>query len=378
MLYLSCGKIVFMSLSDFSSVVLYLAVFSAAIACAYIGQKKNSKTFYALAILLPAILVGFRGLAGTDTEAYRNFYSEISSESIGESLERIANGGMEPFAVLISLIGNALRLPASFMLLTFALITAAFFYATARLFNREKAWLFYGVILFIVFPEGMNMMRQLAAVSVQAFALMYVIRTQQANKKTRWLLVLVLALLSISLHYSSLLLLPAFILPVIVKHTAHEKSLALIMFIFVAICLFAFPSLLNFIAGAGILPEKHYNTFLDSGGSIININFFCSTILTAILFANYHRRGNPDDKSFSFLMLAGAIYSAVGFYSGYFGRLSTLFWVFIVIIASDLLCQLFEKNGHRFVACAAVAISYFLLYYCVIGFNAIMPYSFAL
>ena len=36
------------------------------------------------------------------------------------------------------------------------------------------------------------------------------------------------------------------------------------------------------------------------------------------------------DKEYGFLMMLGMIYSGIGFYSGYVGRMSNFFWVFII------------------------------------------------
>ncbi len=44
---------------------------------------------------------------------------------------------------------------------------------------------------------------------------------------------------------------------------------------------------------------------------------------------------------------------------------------------AEKLEELFKKDRHRFTICGAIAVSYFLIYFCVLGFNAIIPYSFA-
>ena len=185
-----------MELSDFASVALYLAVFLTAIALAYIGQKKNNKTLCVLAILLPVIIAGFRYSAGTDSITYRNFYTEVGNEDISKTVDRLNSGGLEPFLILFSVVGNALHLPASFLFICFALITAVFLYATTRLFNKERAWLYYGMLLLIVFPESLNMMRQVAAISVQAYALVSIFKAKRNNVRTHWSGMIALAALS--------------------------------------------------------------------------------------------------------------------------------------------------------------------------------------
>jgi len=366
-----------MQLNEVASVFLYLAVFLASAAFAYLGQKKNRKVFVFLAILLPALLAGFRYDAGTDSLTYRNLYSQIGEESSEMTAWRVKEGGLEPFVVYASALGNFLQLPPSVLFTVFALITTGFLYLTTRTFSRNRAWLFYGMLLLIVFPESLNMMRQLAANSVQAYVLANIFKSQRYNVRVRIIPIILLLAFSVTLHYSALLLLPVFLLPIIIKYV-RGRTLTLLLCLFICACVLAFPMLLNFVIGLGILTTRHYETFMEMPGSIVNIKFFAAAILAAIMLANYNRRELKFDKQYSMLLLLGAAYSAVGFYSGYLGRLAMFFWIFIVLVGGEMLCQLFKKDRHRFTICSAAAILYFLVYFCVLGFNAILPYSFAL
>ena len=355
--------------------MLYLAVFSLATTFAFLGEKKNRRTYIILAFLLPALLATFRYSAGTDSMTYRSLYSEVGAESSNTSIQRVTSGMLEPFVVIISYIGNTLHLPAEFMFFAFAIITASFLFFATRLLSDKHAWLIYGMLLFIVFPESLNIMRQLAANSVQAFALAYIFSKQREGRRVGVVPIILLLLFSVSLHYSSLLLFPVFVLPLITKHI-RGRTLSLLLCVLIACCVLMFPFLLDFVSELGILSARHYTTFMEIEGSIINIKFFASIILAAILVANYLRRGKDADKQYALLMFLGAAYSAVGFYSGYVGRLAIFFWILIIPYLGKMICQLFEKESHRVLVCSVVAISYFLLYFCVLGFNAIVPYDF--
>ena len=74
-------------------------------------------------------------------------------------------------------------------------------------------------------------------------------------------------------------------------------------------------------------------------------------------------------------MLVGTVYSAVGFYSGYVGRMANFFWVFIIIAAVDLIGQLSDKKYSRIVISLALGILYLVIYYAVLGFDVVLPYS---
>ncbi|MCQ2571043.1 MAG: EpsG family protein [Candidatus Saccharibacteria bacterium] len=366
-----------MQLNDFASIVLYLSAFLAAIVFAYIGQKKNLKFMCALAIIVPVLLAGFRYTAGTDSMTYRTLYEEIGTEKPEITEWRVSSGSLEPFVVYASVIGNALHLPPSFLFICFATITTGFFYLTTKLFSKKRAWLLYGMLILIVFPESLNMMRQLAANSIQVFVLAHIFSEHRKNKRVRITPIIALLALSVCLHYSSLLLLPVFALPFIIKHI-RGHTLTLLLCIFIGACILAFPALLKFVIDLGILSNRHYETFMEMPGSLVNVKFFAAAILSGVLIANYCRTQKLFYKQYSLLMLLGTAYAAVGFYSGYLGRLAMFFWIIIAMFIGKFICQLFEKENHRVAVCSAVAIGYFVLYFCVLGFNAIMPYDFAL
>ncbi len=364
-----------MELTVFASAVLYIAVFLLSAFLARVGQTRKLRSLKIFAIVLPILLVGLRLHTGTDTDTYRAFYVQVGNEDLAASISRFTTGSMEPIIVLLSRLGAMLHLDASFVFLVFAAITIISLYFTTRNLSKQHAWLYYGMLLFLCYPESLNIMRQMAAVSVQALALSYIIKRTHANKPVHVVGVILLALLSIGLHYSSILLIPALFLPLIVKHI-RGRTLFVLMAIAVTICLFALPQVLNIVSQLGILPQKHLDTFLATPGSIINVKFFAATILTGVFFANYFRRRDKKDKEYGFLMMLGMIYSGIGFYSGYVGRMATFFWVFIIIAIVNLINQLFKQERDKLVVNSLIAVSYFVLYFVVLGFDEIIPYSF--
>lgn len=365
-----------MILSDFASILLYLAAFSAAIVFAYLGQKKHNKIFSVIAILIPVIIAGFRYSTGTDSLTYRKFYEQIGTDSPERISARLASGEIEPFVIAVSRFGNILGLPVAFLFVVFALITTSFLYFTAKNASKDHAWLCYGMLIFVVFPESMNIMRQLAAISAQAFALAYMYRAQQKGQRYSVALVLALAGFSAILHFSSILVMPVLLLPFITKHF-HTKSLVAELSVLAIVCALALPIVIEIAISSGILSARHLQTFFAMDGSIINIKFAVSLILALVLLASYHRRKEQSDKQYGLLMLLGTSYAATGFYSAYLGRLALFFWIFDIVIISDIICQLFEKDKHRVAVGMTIAVLYFIVYFGIAGMNELMPYSFA-
>ncbi len=315
------------------------------------------------------LLAGFRFSAGTDSMTYRNFYREVGTETMAKTVKRITDGEMEPTIVVLARAGNAMHLDASFMFIFFAGVTLIAFYYTSRNFSKNNYWLYYSLILFMVFPDSLNIMRQVAAISLQALALSNIMR------KPKWSGIVLLSLFSVSLHYSSVLLLPVLFVPAIVKHI-HGRSLVLIMTLLLAIFLLAFPLMIDFASSIGILSKKHLLTLLTTGGSLVNIKFIGALFLAIIYLLNYRRERDKIDKTLGVLMLVGTIYSAVGFYSGYVGRLANFFWVFIVIAGTKLILKLCEKPKNQAAIVLGLGVVYFVIYYAIIGLNEIVPYSF--
>ena len=363
-----------MEFNVFASAVLYIAVFLLAAYLARVGQVKKLRFLQIIAVALPIFLAGLRLHAGTDTDTYRTFYNQVGNESFAASMSRVSSGSMEPIIIMLARFGNMLHLDASFVFTVFAAITIISLYFATRNLSKEHAWLYYGMLLFLCFPESLNIMRQIAAVSVQALALSYIIKRTHANKSVNVFLVALLALFAVGLHYSSLLLIPALLLPFFVKHI-RGRTLFVLMSLAIMICLFAFPQVLHLIGELGLLPQKHLDTLLATPGSLINIKFFAATILTGVFFANFFRRRDKKDKEYGFLMMLGMIYSGIGFYSGYVGRMSNFFWVFIIIAIVNLINQLFKQERDKLIVNSAIAVSYFVLYFAVFGFDAIFPYS---
>ena len=366
-----------MQFDAFISAVIYVSTFLTAGACAYFGIKYKKVSLKILAIVLPLILATFRYSTGTDTLTYRQFYADIGNESFAASWSRVLLGAMEPVIVLVAKFGNALHLDASFMFGVFALITLIFLYATAKNFTKSRVWIFYTAMLFFIFPESLNIMRQIAAVSVQAYVLSYIFRNFRDKQKTNVWLCVLLTIFAATLHYSSILLIPVLFLPILARKVP-TRSLILVLGTLAAVCAFAYPYLLAIIGDIGIISEKHLETFAATDGSIINVKFFLSLIMAIVFFINYRRTKNLRNKNLGIILLGGTVYSSVGFYSGYLGRLAILFWVFIIVSIVEMVWQIFEKDRDRISVVLAICAIYFVLYFSLLGFNAIALYDFAI
>lgn len=365
-----------MELGFFPSLLLYVAVFSAASFLAYFGGKKKNRFLIALAIILPMSLASFRYNAGTDSAAYREYYRQVGVESMTKTVKRITDIELEPTIVILGRIGTTLHLGVWFLYAVFALITLIALYHATKNIGSKKWYLYYGLLLFLVFPESLNIMRQIAAVSVQALALSIIIKSYRKKQPFKRSTIVWLIVFATSLHYSSIALLPVFFIPKLTQ-TVRAKKLAIIMAVVAAFCLVAIPLIIRAIAAIGFMPEKHLDSLTTTGWSLINVRFVMTALLSVYFLIHYSRTKEQDDKTFGFLMMLGVIYSSFGFWSSYFGRFSYFFWVVIAIAIAELINRLGKKDATRMALVLAFGVAYFILEFAIVGSDEIIPYSFA-
>ena len=129
-----------MIFNDFTSVLLYFAVFALSIFFLYFGQKKKLKSFTIIGLLIVVLFSALRLDCGTDTATYRTFYNQVSDSSISRSLVRFTSGEMEPFIILVAMLGGKLHLNAQFMFTVFAFITVLFLYKTTKKLGKKYFW----------------------------------------------------------------------------------------------------------------------------------------------------------------------------------------------------------------------------------------------
>ena len=232
-----------MTFDAFTSILLYILIFSLSAVLIRLGAKKGLKTLIIVGLLIVVVFSALRFEAGTDTATYRVFYEQVASSTIQRSLTRLTSGEMEPFIILVATVGGYLGLGAWFMFGVFALITVYFFYKTSQKLDKKNYWVLFGVLLLMVYPNSFNTMRQVAAMSVLSYLLSMIIDSVINNKRVFVTKIVVFSLLAISLHYSSIVLLPVLIVPYVTNRCGYHKTFYIIGFLAIIVTTLYEPAL---------------------------------------------------------------------------------------------------------------------------------------
>ena len=213
-----------MIFDGFTSVLLYFIVFALSAVLLRLGDKKKLKSLTMLGLLIVVLFSAFRLNAGTDTATYRTFYEEVSTSTVQRSVDRLKSGEMEPFIIFTAMFGGFIGVGDWFMFAVFALITVYFLYKTTQKLDEKYYWILYGIYLLMVYPNSFNTMRQMAAMSVLSYVLSVIIRSVIDGRCVGAVKIILLSLFAISLHYSSIALLPILLVPYIAKKFGYHKT----------------------------------------------------------------------------------------------------------------------------------------------------------
>ena len=391
-----------MILDNLTSIFVYLAVFALSILLFYFGEKKHNKLLTILAFVPPILLATFRYQVGTDWIAYNQFYEEVGIEDKAEFWRQIVERESEPFMMFLGLLVHHLHIGSWPIFFVYSSITLIFMYLAFRKLAPKYSWLMFGVFLFMAFPDSFNIMRQMSAMSVLMYLYAYLATKRPVDTKSsrdtasvrpvvtgerRLVLgrnlrngramtcvtVVFLLVLAVNLHYATLALLPVLLIPYL-SRKFDEKKLSYILALLLIIALLLFPLLIQFLATSGILSAKHYETLTNDFGSFYNFNFLICVVLGAFSF--FYFRKKPTANHLTPLILLGANYSALGFYSSYLGRLADFFWPFAILLTWQILDTFKLSNRVKITLTLAASIIYFFLAYVIMGTDEILPYGF--
>lgn len=180
-----------------ASIFLYIGVFAASAFVVQYGYKRKSKVLQALGLFLPITLAGLRYNVGLDYQPYLDAYADITNPLV--TLRYDATPGLEVTFKAIAHVSHFLFSSPVPLFFVYATITVLAFYAALRIMRPKNVG--YALFFFysIFFLNSFNIMRQGAAMSIGALALVHYTK----GGKRKALMYIILAML---FHVSALLI----------------------------------------------------------------------------------------------------------------------------------------------------------------------------
>ena len=362
-----------MILSKIASIVFYLVIFCLTFFFAFLRKKTDKKIFGFLCVLVPAISIALRFGVGTDSAAYVQMFNDISTEDPSMSLARIETFSMEPTAVFLIKILHHFAYGYFAYFFAYSLLTFGFLYIFSRKLDSRNWWLIFGSVVMLMTPYCINGMRQAAAVSVFSVLLVNVFQKPRSLLANTLLLIL-----TCSLHFTAVLLVPVLIAILLVKHFDLKKC-ATVIIIFSLITLLIFPKAIGFLLSSGLMPSKYTETLAAYDGTLVNFDFLIFFTLSALLLLTRKFTKQGEEKLSDFatiVIICNLFYAGLGFYSAYIGRMSDYFWpmaTFGIWLGID---RFKDNPAFKRVLYVATLACYFILVYFVMGNSEIIPFRF--
>lgn len=315
----------------------YLFVFFFSILFTFLAQvvekRNNGKAlfyvFSAVAVLLPALLAGFRDSGvGTDTKIYvDNVWSQIRRvRDFSDFLHKYGAGhfkDIEFIYLLLNYVASWFGRSVGLIYFLANFVVVLLIYITAyQNRNRVAMWLVMFIFLFGYYNQSLNLVRQTIALAIGVYSFQYL-----ENKK--WIK-FIIALIFIRLAHNTGIFYLGFAGAYwIAVRNYRSKSLVLILTLLSSIFLFIyFDIIIGFLVVSGILPVKFL--YYMSGDTIdYTSQFIYHFLLGVILFVIYFMHRNSEEKdnllSYSYVNLLGAILILTAFISVWSFRVAFYF-----------------------------------------------------
>lgn len=196
----------------YASILLYICVFAASAVIVQYGYKRKSKALQIIGLLIPVIVGALRYDVGLDYSSYLSAYADITNP---QALLRY-DGTPElefTFQVLAQISHFIFSSPIPLFFI-YCTITVFAFYAALRLMSPKNVGFALFFFYAIFFLNSFNIMRQGAAMSIGALALVHYIK---GEKRKAFIYIFVASLF----HISALLI----VLYIVIEYLMKKRYL---------------------------------------------------------------------------------------------------------------------------------------------------------
>lgn len=330
----------------------YILVYLSAIFSTFgtLSRNKNIElAFLGCSIIVLSLVLGLRSESiGVDTSSYYAIFDLINSEWFNEEFYN-----WEPGFVIVNKIINLIGGDARHAILVLSFINMIFI----GLFLKDTSPnLTLSLVLFLglsFYFSSFNIVRQTIAVSITCYAFRYL----YDKKYIVWIL---LYLLALSFHASSLVFLLYFLTSVFKK----KINLLLVLWLISLVFIFS-PNLIQYIINgiSFIIPSQYllYADYLEETKSV-RLRMLYSQVFFITFFV-YYKRSNPSlNRELIFISMISIILVNCLTFSGYIYRLALYFTIF-QIVALPIVINKFFKVKSRYIINLLVCLVMTILYF---------------
>lgn len=233
----------------------------------YIVVKNHIKLqLYSGYILFPIVIistiVGFRYQVGTDWENYCDIYNQalMSQLSMRETIE----SSMEPLYLILNIMLAFIQVPYQIFFLTVMLIHLCFLYKS---FN-DYVWLLpLGLFFYFtsVFTTSLNIQRQTLAFCIFIYATTF-------YRNGDWVKYIISIMIAFCFHYSSIILLPVYLLRFKFFSFLDKRWLAILLYIFSFFLFQYILDIINYFISSFVTNAKYLSNMSYLGNADMEVN----------------------------------------------------------------------------------------------------------
>ena len=353
-------------MTEFQSLIFYLFSFALSAALVYFGTKHKFKIFIIIGLAIPILLAGLRIDTGTDYANYIRHHVVLNEYGIKPPLE--------PTFQIFSRLSYILSNGATLLLLIYAAITVIFFYLGLRAHKCKYIALTFFLFLVTIYPQSLNIMRQMAAVSVFFFATTFI--TKQKPKKY-----LLFTIIASTLHYAAIVLLPLYLVSKIGPVSIHNRRCVRALFLAIIGTLVGIVVVTTPIATYLLqLVNKEYHSSMqfNSMNAVIQLlpNIGISYLLLRTAKNVQHKYS--ETSIFYWLILLSICIGMISIFLVSIKRLSLfLFFPFVILILERVIR--IKSPDHRkalyLYGSLAAGLIYFVVLHYLLSYSHIFPYQ---
>jgi len=329
------------------------------------------KTFLIFIILgLLSLFIGLRYEVGTD---YENYYRAVV-EFNPSLIEYLKTGEIEISVFFIRYISYIFDSPPLFFVLS-AFITLIFIhFAIKRFFINDHVAFF--IYLFTFFPDSMNLVRQMIALSIVLLAIGLI-------KDNKRILAIIMILLATTFHSTAILSIAFIFLDYriyagILKNATVKGFFIFLVFIVLPVIVINLQGILSFLNNQGLF--LNYSRYAVVMQTAENREIYLKLLIAVIVFLFGKKLVEIDKFNFTLiiLLLIGFFVTFSGINNPFIKRLAYYFDIVNIVLITHIY-KIQNLRFNRYVVGSLIllySISRFILVYYYLGHHEIFPYQF--